>query len=104
MTNPELWRHEQPQSTQMWKFMQHVNSKFGLKLNDYPSLYKWSVNNVPEFWGEVWHFVGIKSSKSFDQVGALLLSVLLLYLSLFAQLPMVSRVSEDNKVMLYWVD
>jgi acetoacetyl-CoA synthetase len=39
-----------------------------LALKDYPDLYKWSVDNVPEFWGDVWHFVGIKASKAFDEV------------------------------------
>ncbi|KAK3987883.1 acetoacetate-CoA ligase [Cladorrhinum sp. PSN332] len=68
MTAAELWRHSSPEGTQMWKFMNHVNSKYGLTLNDYPSLYKWSVDNVGDFWNEVWHFAGIKASKVFDEV------------------------------------
>lgn len=64
----ELWRHGSPKSTQMWKFLEHVNSKYGLNLNDYPELYKWSIDSVAEFWGEVWHFTGIKASKLFDEV------------------------------------
>jgi acetoacetyl-CoA synthetase len=54
----------------MWKFLQHVNSKYGLNLSDYPGLYKWSVDNVPEFWGEVWHFTGTKASKPFDHASS----------------------------------
>ncbi|VBB86661.1 Putative acetoacetyl-coenzyme A synthetase [Podospora comata] len=68
MTASELWRHSDPEGTQMWKFLQHVNSKYGLSLADYPDLYKWSVDNVADFWGDVWHFAGIKASKPFDQV------------------------------------
>ncbi|KAK3375293.1 hypothetical protein B0H63DRAFT_274779 [Podospora didyma] len=64
----ELWRHGSPKSTQMWKFLHHVNTKYQLSLSDYPSLYKWSVENVAPFWEEVWHFAGIKASKPFDQV------------------------------------
>lgn len=64
----ELWRHENPKSTQMWKFIEHVNTKYGLKLVDYPSLYRWSVDNVASFWEEVWDFTGIKSSRRFDTV------------------------------------
>ena len=67
----ELWRHPDPGSTQMAKFMRHVNSKYGLSLDDYPALYKWSVENVAEFWEECWHFCGIRASKSYDQVGDL---------------------------------
>ncbi|KAJ9136719.1 Acetoacetate-CoA ligase [Pleurostoma richardsiae] len=63
-----LWRHPDPKATPMAKFMDHINTKFGLVLNDYPSLYKWSTENVAEFWEEVWHFCGIRASKSYDQV------------------------------------
>lgn len=64
----ELWRHDSPQSTQMWDFIQRLNKKFGLKLATYEELYQWSIENVGEFWGEVWGFVGVKASKDFDEV------------------------------------
>ncbi|KAK0646513.1 hypothetical protein B0T16DRAFT_328003 [Cercophora newfieldiana] len=64
----ELWRHENPQSTQMWRFLQHVNTKYGLQLKDYPTLYRWSVANIAAFWEEVWDFTGITGSRRFDQV------------------------------------
>ena len=70
----ELWRHENPRGTPMWRFLEHVNAKFGLALNDYPGLYKWSVDNVADFWGEFWHFAGITASKPFDEVCSRLLS------------------------------
>ncbi|AEO57917.1 hypothetical protein MYCTH_2092688 [Thermothelomyces thermophilus ATCC 42464] len=66
MAAAELWRHEAPAETPMWRFLEHVNSKYGLSLKDYPDLYKWSVDNVADFWGDVWHFVGIKASKPYD--------------------------------------
>lgn len=65
----ELWRHPNPPSTAMFKFMLHVNAKYNLDLDGYPSLLRWSIDNVSEFWEEVWHFVGIRSSRAFDQVG-----------------------------------
>lgn len=68
MAAAELWRHADPEGTQMWRFLRHVNSKYGLHLDNYPSLYKWSVGNVAEFWAEVWAFTGIRASKPFDQV------------------------------------
>jgi acetoacetyl-CoA synthetase len=64
----ELWRHPDPTSTPMWRFLLHVNQKYGLQLAGYPDLYKWSVENAALFWGEVWHFVGIKASKGYDKV------------------------------------
>lgn len=63
-----LWRHPDPESTPMWRFIQHVNGKYGLRLEGYPGLYKWSIENVAQFWEEVWHFVGIKASKPFEEV------------------------------------
>ena len=66
----ELWRHANPEGTQMFKFLQHVNSKYGLTLSDYPALYKWSIDNVAAFWEETWHFVRIVASKSYKQVCA----------------------------------
>lgn len=66
----ELWRHSDPTSTAMYKFMQHLNAKYSLKLDDYPALYRWSIENVAAFWEETWYFVGIKASTHFDQVGS----------------------------------
>ncbi|TAQ87419.1 hypothetical protein B7494_g4236 [Chlorociboria aeruginascens] len=64
----ELWRHADPESTQMWIFLQTVNKKYGLELESYKDLYQWSVENIAEFWEETWHFTGIKASRPFDQV------------------------------------
>lgn len=64
----ELWRHSDPASTPMWKFIQQVNKNNGVKLSGYPDLYKWSVDNVAEFWHETWQFVGIKASTPYEQV------------------------------------
>lgn len=64
----ELWRHSDPASTPMWRFVQQVNKNQNLAINGYPDLYKWSVDNVSDFWHEVWQFVGIKASTPYDEV------------------------------------
>ncbi|CAK7204938.1 hypothetical protein SEUCBS139899_007700 [Sporothrix eucalyptigena] len=64
----ELWRHPNPQKTAMYRFLETINAKYGLKLANYPDLHKWSVDSLAEFWGEVWDFVGITSSKLYDTV------------------------------------
>ncbi|KAG7139222.1 Malonamoyl-CoA synthetase vrtB like protein [Verticillium longisporum] len=64
----ELWRHPDPTSTPLWAFTRRVNEKYGRQLNDYPAVYQWSIDNVAAFWEEVWHFSGVKASKSFDEV------------------------------------
>lgn len=64
----ELWRHGDPTSTEMWRFLSHINATYNLSLNDYPGLYKWSVDNVADFWKECWEFVGIKAPQPFSEV------------------------------------
>lgn len=64
----ELWRHASPQSTPMWKFLEHVNSKYKLQLSTYSDLHKWSVDNISSFWGEVWEYTGVRASKPYTQV------------------------------------
>lgn len=65
----ELWRHPKPESTQMYKFLNHVKAKYRLDIDDYPGLYKWSIENVAAFWEDVWRFCGIKASKPYIEVG-----------------------------------
>ncbi|KAI1419475.1 acetoacetate-CoA ligase-like protein [Xylaria sp. FL1777] len=67
-TPTELWRHPDPHSTPMFAFLNHVRDKHQLEINDYPGLYKWSTRNPSEFWDEVWHFCGIRASRSYSQV------------------------------------
>lgn len=64
----ELWRHPSPRSTPMWRFVQRVNEKHGLSIDGYPGLYQWSIDNVSEFWEDVWDFVGIVSSRKAGKV------------------------------------
>lgn len=53
----------------MFRFLQYVNSKRGLGLAGYPALYRWSINDVAAFWEDTWHFVGIRASRPFHEVG-----------------------------------
>ena len=63
-----LWRHENPQATPMWAFLQLVASKYKLPLHGYRDLYRWSVQDVAAFWAEVWDFVGIRASVPYTSV------------------------------------
>lgn len=64
----DLWRHADPQSTSMFAFLQHVNSRNSLALADYDQLHQWSVKCPAAFWAEVWQYVGITASKGYDVV------------------------------------
>jgi acetoacetyl-CoA synthetase len=64
----KLWTHPGPESTRMAEFKRGVNKKYGLKLKNYDDLYKWSIDDIGSFWGEVWDFTGITASKHYDKV------------------------------------
>lgn len=64
----ELWRHSNPSSTSMHKFLTLINTKHNLHLRTYSDLHAWSTANVSLFWAEVWSFVGIRASSPYTRV------------------------------------
>jgi len=50
---PKLWEHPDPKSTNAWKFMQDINSKYGLRMKEWDDLHEWSVKSNSAFWEEV---------------------------------------------------
>ncbi|TGZ84792.1 acetoacetate-CoA ligase [Ascodesmis nigricans] len=64
----KLWEHPNPENTEMHRFKTHIAKTFKVKLDSYHDLWQWSVDNVPEFWGEVWSYTGVKASKSHSKV------------------------------------
>jgi acetoacetyl-CoA synthetase len=48
--------------------MRYVNKKHGLEINSYNELYKWSIENIPDFWAAIWEFGKIKASRRYDVV------------------------------------
>jgi len=65
-----LWKpsEESIRQTNMYRFMQFINSKYNQKMKDYASLYEWSVQNIPEFWAALWEFAQIIHSAPYEQV------------------------------------
>ena len=50
------------------RFIEYVGKKRNVRFSGYFDLYQWSVDRIPEFWEDVWDFVGIKASKKYDKV------------------------------------
>ncbi|ROV98305.1 hypothetical protein VSDG_04481 [Cytospora chrysosperma] len=65
---PILWKHPSPADTQLARFMRHVSQKYNLELDTYPTLHRWSIDHVADFWAEVWDFCGIRASRRYDTV------------------------------------
>jgi len=63
-----LWEHENKESTSMWEFLQRINKTYKKDLKTYDELHGWSIQNVADFWGEVWHFTGMQADQPYKQV------------------------------------
>ncbi|MCC6498754.1 MAG: acetoacetate--CoA ligase [Anaerolineales bacterium] len=65
-----LWTpsEERKQNAAITRFMGKINEWHNLKLALYSDLYQWSVENISDFWAEVWDFAEIKASKKYDSV------------------------------------
>jgi acetoacetyl-CoA synthetase len=65
-----LWipSEERKQQANITRFIREVNTRHKLNLDSYSDLYKWSVENIPDFWAEVWDFAEIQSSKRYDKI------------------------------------
>ena len=65
-----IWEpsEERKKNTNITKFTDFVNKRYGQKLSGYNELYEWSINNSADFWASVWDFCEIKASKPYDSV------------------------------------
>jgi len=57
MSEP-LWRPnpERVASTRLTAFIDDVRSTYGIRVDDYADLYRWSIEHLEEFWSAVWDF------------------------------------------------
>jgi acetoacetyl-CoA synthetase len=65
-----LWKpsEEQIKKTNMYRFMNFINERFGTNFKEYEPLHQWSIDNISEFWAAFWEFAEVIHSKSYDQV------------------------------------
>lgn len=65
-----LWvpSEERVKHANVTRFISFVNEKYGLGLSSYNQLYRWSVENIPDFWATMWEFAQIKASRKYDVV------------------------------------
>ncbi|GFU34147.1 acetoacetyl-CoA synthetase [Nephila pilipes] len=65
---PLTWTPTEHHGKNMKKFKKVIEDKYLVKLGDYEDLYKWSIENICEFWAEIWDFLGVIFSKRFNKV------------------------------------
>jgi acetoacetyl-CoA synthetase len=65
-----LWQpsQEQAEGTEMARFMRWAGERHGRELVDYDGLWRWSVDELEEFWADIWEFCGVIASKPYDRV------------------------------------
>ena len=65
-----LWlpSEERRREANLNRFMEMVRARHGVNTQSYTDLYRWSVENIPDFWAAVWDFAEIRHSKMFGQV------------------------------------
>jgi acetoacetyl-CoA synthetase len=52
---------------EMTHFMRWVAERRGHEFDDYEDLWRWSVEELEEFWADIWEFFGVRSSKAYEQ-------------------------------------
>jgi len=50
------------------RFMARVNANHRLHIDNYQSLYDWSIKHRGEFWNEVWKFCGVRAGRQPDSI------------------------------------
>jgi acetoacetyl-CoA synthetase len=65
-----LWKpsEEKIKQSNMYRFMNFINEKHHQDFKEYERLYRWSIDNIPDFWASYWEFAQIKFSKPYDRV------------------------------------
>jgi acetoacetyl-CoA synthetase len=65
-----LWEpsEERIKDTNMYRFIGFINERYNKNFTEYEPLYRWSVENIPDFWASMWDFAEIKASTPYDQV------------------------------------
>ena len=53
----------------MTRYMRRLEAERGLEFaDDYEALWRWSVENIEDFWASIWEFFEVRASRRFDEV------------------------------------
>ena len=63
-----LWKPKHPERTEIDKLTGFINGKYGINIKSYEQLHRWSIENIPQFWEEVWEHCGIIHSKPYSTI------------------------------------
>jgi acetoacetyl-CoA synthetase len=65
-----LWEPtvEDRERAEMTRFIRYLGERDGLELRSYEELWRWSVDELEQFWASVWDFCGVQSSRAHERV------------------------------------
>ena len=63
-----LWRPQDPRSTRTSYFRRRINSRHSLSLHTYEELWRWSIENIGDFWDAVWDETSVIGTKGDHKV------------------------------------
>jgi acetoacetyl-CoA synthetase len=65
-----LWTppSEMVEGARMSDFMKWVEQRHGHAFDDYPALWRWSVREIEQFWGDIWEYCGVRASTPYERV------------------------------------
>ena len=63
-----LWTpsEEWIENANVTRFIEKINKEYEANVNGGKQLYKWSVENIEDFWAAMWDFGGILASKRYE--------------------------------------
>jgi acetoacetyl-CoA synthetase len=70
MARRPLWTPSERQVSEanLTQFISLVNQKCGAGVRSYSELYRWSIENAPDFWSTLWDYAGVVSSEPYRKV------------------------------------
>ena len=67
---PPLWEPstDDRERAEMTRFMRWAGERRGHPFSDYGELWRWSVDELEDFWSYIWEFCGVRASKPYERV------------------------------------
>lgn len=65
-----LWQPSEAdlQAAEMMRFMRFAAERSGRELTAYDELWRWSVQELEDFWAAIWEFCGVRASQGYERV------------------------------------
>jgi acetoacetyl-CoA synthetase len=65
-----LWEPSEAdrEAAEMTRFMRFAAQRSGRELGSYDALWRWSVDELEDFWAAIWEFCGVRASSGYERV------------------------------------